>query len=319
MRVTGVLATHYHPDHVGGSMMGHQIEGVAALLERCDCPIHVQRDEAPWVTRTTGVGDDAARRARCGRRRDGRRRRHHARPHARAHARQPVLPRRRSAGQRRHAVPRGVRAHRPAGQRPGGDVREPDDAREAPRRHDRLSRATATRVPSSGTMVGDPRDQLRVPAAAPPTCGCRCSAASSARTVTGRAGRTARRARPPTASASRSRSVHLLLDPGLADAVLALVGVDVDVVEVVLAERCRDRPRTAARRRLRTAGGSPGRSCRASGRARPARRAAAARRGPCTCVGIVLQRLLHMLSGRLSVAGARAYLRRPSVTCTQLP
>ncbi len=58
MRVTGVLATHYHPDHVGGSMMGYTIEGVAALLERIDCPIHVQHDEVPWVKRTTGVGDD---------------------------------------------------------------------------------------------------------------------------------------------------------------------------------------------------------------------------------------------------------------------
>jgi hydroxyacylglutathione hydrolase len=55
MRVTGVLATHYHPDHVGGSMMGYQIEGVAALLDRCACPVHVQRQEVPWVTRTTGV------------------------------------------------------------------------------------------------------------------------------------------------------------------------------------------------------------------------------------------------------------------------
>ena len=58
MRVTGVLATHYHADHVGGSMMGYSIEGIAALLEHVDCPIHVQRDEVPWVQRTTGVGDD---------------------------------------------------------------------------------------------------------------------------------------------------------------------------------------------------------------------------------------------------------------------
>ncbi|MDG2040597.1 MAG: MBL fold metallo-hydrolase, partial [Ilumatobacter sp.] len=27
MSVTAALATHYHPDHVGGSMMGHTIEG----------------------------------------------------------------------------------------------------------------------------------------------------------------------------------------------------------------------------------------------------------------------------------------------------
>jgi glyoxylase-like metal-dependent hydrolase (beta-lactamase superfamily II) len=57
MTVTGVLATHYHPDHVGGSMMGHGIAGVAELLERVSCPIHVQRDEVPWVTRTTGLDE----------------------------------------------------------------------------------------------------------------------------------------------------------------------------------------------------------------------------------------------------------------------
>ncbi len=55
MRVTGVLATHYHADHIGGSMMGLDIEGIAALLERQACPIHVQRAEVPWVVRTTGL------------------------------------------------------------------------------------------------------------------------------------------------------------------------------------------------------------------------------------------------------------------------
>ena len=57
MSVTGVLATHYHPDHVGGSMMGYSIDGLGGLLERVSCPIHVQRDEVPWVTRTTGVDE----------------------------------------------------------------------------------------------------------------------------------------------------------------------------------------------------------------------------------------------------------------------
>lgn len=55
LRVTGVLATHYHADHVGGSMMGHTIEGVSALLERDNVPIHVNKHEVPWVTRTTGL------------------------------------------------------------------------------------------------------------------------------------------------------------------------------------------------------------------------------------------------------------------------
>ncbi|MCU1398054.1 MAG: hydrolase [Acidimicrobiales bacterium] len=57
MRVTGVLATHYHADHVGGTMMGYSIEGVTTLLDRCQCAVHVQRDEVPWVQRTTGIGD----------------------------------------------------------------------------------------------------------------------------------------------------------------------------------------------------------------------------------------------------------------------
>ena len=33
MKLTGALATHYHPDHVGGDMMGHGIQGVRELLE----------------------------------------------------------------------------------------------------------------------------------------------------------------------------------------------------------------------------------------------------------------------------------------------
>ena len=58
MTVTGVLATHYHPDHVGGSMMGFDIEGVSALLDRADVPIHIQADESEWVQKATGVSAD---------------------------------------------------------------------------------------------------------------------------------------------------------------------------------------------------------------------------------------------------------------------
>jgi glyoxylase-like metal-dependent hydrolase (beta-lactamase superfamily II) len=57
MKVTGVLATHYHPDHIGGSMMGMEIQGIAALLEKVSCPIHVNAAEVPWVTRTSGVSE----------------------------------------------------------------------------------------------------------------------------------------------------------------------------------------------------------------------------------------------------------------------
>lgn len=58
MTVTGVLATHFHADHIGGNLMGHHLEGAATLLERCSCPVHVQRDETPWVMRTSGLGLD---------------------------------------------------------------------------------------------------------------------------------------------------------------------------------------------------------------------------------------------------------------------
>ncbi|HEB53614.1 MAG TPA: MBL fold metallo-hydrolase, partial [bacterium] len=57
MKVTGALATHYHPDHVGGDMFGHDLEGIAKLLTRCPCKVHAQRDEAPWIQRITGCGD----------------------------------------------------------------------------------------------------------------------------------------------------------------------------------------------------------------------------------------------------------------------
>jgi glyoxylase-like metal-dependent hydrolase (beta-lactamase superfamily II) len=53
MTLTGALATHYHPDHVGGDMMGYRISGVRELLALQPVPIHVQADEAPWVQRST--------------------------------------------------------------------------------------------------------------------------------------------------------------------------------------------------------------------------------------------------------------------------
>lgn len=57
MRLTGVLATHHHPDHVGGSMMGYRIAGLRELLERQAVPVHVHRQEAEWVRRVTGMSE----------------------------------------------------------------------------------------------------------------------------------------------------------------------------------------------------------------------------------------------------------------------
>jgi len=55
MRLVGAMATHHHPDHVGGSMMGHGIQGVGELLAVQPVPVHVHRHEAEWVSRVTGV------------------------------------------------------------------------------------------------------------------------------------------------------------------------------------------------------------------------------------------------------------------------
>jgi len=57
MQLAGVLVTHHHPDHVGGSMMGFELKGLAELLERVSVPVHVNSHEALWVSRVTGIPD----------------------------------------------------------------------------------------------------------------------------------------------------------------------------------------------------------------------------------------------------------------------
>jgi len=55
MTVTGVLATHYHPDHIGGDLFGHVVEGLAELKDQIDVPVHVHRAEAEGVRVMTGL------------------------------------------------------------------------------------------------------------------------------------------------------------------------------------------------------------------------------------------------------------------------
>lgn len=57
MRLTGMLVTHYHPDHCGGTMMGMRIEGASELLELAPVPVHVQAAEAEWVLKVTDLTD----------------------------------------------------------------------------------------------------------------------------------------------------------------------------------------------------------------------------------------------------------------------
>lgn len=53
MRVTGALATHYHPDHIGGSMMGFKLQGVRELLNEVGVKVHCNEAEVPWVQKVT--------------------------------------------------------------------------------------------------------------------------------------------------------------------------------------------------------------------------------------------------------------------------
>ncbi len=55
MKITGALVTHYHPDHVGGSMFGFDVEGLAELVGQCPCKAHVHVDEAEGVKAITGL------------------------------------------------------------------------------------------------------------------------------------------------------------------------------------------------------------------------------------------------------------------------
>lgn len=53
----GALVTHYHPDHCGGSMGGHSVEGIAELLEKQALKIYVHNEEADGLKKITGISD----------------------------------------------------------------------------------------------------------------------------------------------------------------------------------------------------------------------------------------------------------------------
>ncbi|MHC4837707.1 MAG: MBL fold metallo-hydrolase [Planctomycetota bacterium] len=55
MRVTGALATHYHPDHVGGSMFGFTVQGLPTLLELNPVKVHAHKLEAEGIRTVTGL------------------------------------------------------------------------------------------------------------------------------------------------------------------------------------------------------------------------------------------------------------------------
>ncbi len=55
MRLSGVLVTHTHQDHVGGHLFGHDIPGIAELMERSPVKVYVHKAEREFLK---GYGGD---------------------------------------------------------------------------------------------------------------------------------------------------------------------------------------------------------------------------------------------------------------------
>lgn len=54
-RITMDLVTHFHPDHLGGGLMGLQVVGAAELTARVPAKIVIHKAELPFVHRLTGL------------------------------------------------------------------------------------------------------------------------------------------------------------------------------------------------------------------------------------------------------------------------
>lgn len=53
MKIVGALATHYHPDHVGGHIFGLDIEGLSELMAKNPCKVHAHRLEKDGIIAVT--------------------------------------------------------------------------------------------------------------------------------------------------------------------------------------------------------------------------------------------------------------------------
>ena len=52
-----ILITHYHPDHLGGSMMGTSVQGAADLIGKIEAKVYVNKAEAEGTKRVAGLSD----------------------------------------------------------------------------------------------------------------------------------------------------------------------------------------------------------------------------------------------------------------------
>ncbi len=55
--ITKNLVTHFHPDHLGGDLMGHQITGAVELAGKAGVKSWIHKSEVPFVHRVCGLSD----------------------------------------------------------------------------------------------------------------------------------------------------------------------------------------------------------------------------------------------------------------------
>jgi hydroxyacylglutathione hydrolase len=58
LKIVGALVSHYHPDHVGGHLWGHDIAGLAELLNYQTMPIYANKKEIDGIITLTGLSSN---------------------------------------------------------------------------------------------------------------------------------------------------------------------------------------------------------------------------------------------------------------------
>jgi hydroxyacylglutathione hydrolase len=56
-QIEKILISHYHQDHLGGEMMGQNIQGAANLIELIKAKVYVNKNEAEGTKRVSGLSD----------------------------------------------------------------------------------------------------------------------------------------------------------------------------------------------------------------------------------------------------------------------